>query len=189
MINTNPHGVFDKREKVFSQFSKYKSKDQKEFTCIQFNFNSRESYPLIDIDYKSFFHEIDYWYRFKETEIPNQMFVIHAGENVNYTHEKPSPIVELNIMPDSWLVFNKEEGLFVVKAGAFKHNFKPITVTSIKIEEIINNFSGENLLKLQNEFVKAYGNEAFALSSKASCFAEGFKKACELINKELENLE
>lgn len=52
------------------------------------------------------------------------------------------------------------------------------------IDDIIDRFSGENLIKLQKYFVGLYGNDIIS-QEKANSFAVGFGKACELIVKEL----
>jgi hypothetical protein len=55
-----------------------------------------------------------------------------------------------------------------------------------KQTDIINSFSGDNLIKLQKQFVSLYGSDEIS-QEKANSFAVGFGKACELICKDLEN--
>lgn len=55
------------------------------------------------------------------------------------------------------------------------------------IHDVIERFSGENLMKLQKHFVSMYGNDEMA-KEKANSFAVGFGKACELMIKELNAL-
>ena len=52
------------------------------------------------------------------------------------------------------------------------------------IHDVIERFSGENLMKLQKHFVSLYGSDEMA-KEKANSFAVGFSKACELMIKEL----
>ena len=56
-----------------------------------------------------------------------------------------------------------------------------------ELADVISNFSGNNLLKLQNHFVKLYGKDEVA-GEKGVSFAVGFDKACELMIKELSKL-
>ena len=55
------------------------------------------------------------------------------------------------------------------------------------IHDVIERFSGENLMKLQKHFVSLYGDDEMA-KEKANSFAVGFGKACELMIKELNAL-
>ena len=55
------------------------------------------------------------------------------------------------------------------------------------IHDVIERFSGENLMKLQKHFVSLYGSGEMA-QEKANSFAVGFGKACELMIKELNAL-
>ena len=55
------------------------------------------------------------------------------------------------------------------------------------IRDVIERFSGENLMKLQKHFVSLYGSDEMA-QEKANSFAVGFGKACELMCKELNTL-
>ena len=55
------------------------------------------------------------------------------------------------------------------------------------IRDVIERFSGENLMKLQKHFVSLYGSDEMA-QEKANSFAVGFGKACELMCKELNAL-
>ena len=55
------------------------------------------------------------------------------------------------------------------------------------IHDVIERFSGENLMKLQKHFVSLYGSDEMA-KEKANSFAVGFGKACELMIKELNAL-
>lgn len=55
-----------------------------------------------------------------------------------------------------------------------------------KISEVVTRFSGDNLSKMQSQFVSLYGSDEVA-QEKADSFAVGFGKACELICKELKN--
>ena len=55
------------------------------------------------------------------------------------------------------------------------------------IHDVIERFSGENLMKLQKHFVSLYGSDEMA-QEKANSFAVGFGKACELMIKELNAL-
>lgn len=54
--------------------------------------------------------------------------------------------------------------------------------------KIIENYSGENLMKFQKNFIKLYGSHEI-VKEKANSFAVGFGKACELINKDLKKLK
>lgn len=54
------------------------------------------------------------------------------------------------------------------------------------IHDVIERFSGENLMKQQESFVSLYGSDDMA-QEKANSFAVGFGKACELICKDLQN--
>lgn len=55
-----------------------------------------------------------------------------------------------------------------------------------RYSDIINRFSGDNLLKLQKHFTSLYGSDEIA-QEKSNSFALGFGKACELICKDLKN--
>jgi hypothetical protein len=55
------------------------------------------------------------------------------------------------------------------------------------IHDVIERFSGENLMKLQKHFVSLYGSDEIS-QEKANSFAVGFGKACELMVKELNAL-
>ena len=55
------------------------------------------------------------------------------------------------------------------------------------LQNVIERFSGENLMKLQKHFVSLYGSDEIA-KEKANSFAVGFGKACELMIKELNAL-
>ena len=55
------------------------------------------------------------------------------------------------------------------------------------IHDVIERFSGENLMKLQKHFVSLYGSDEMS-KEKANSFAVGFGKACELMIKELNAL-
>ena len=55
------------------------------------------------------------------------------------------------------------------------------------IHDVIDRFSGENLMKQQKHFVSLYGSDEMA-KEKANSFAVGFGKACELMIKELNAL-
>ena len=57
----------------------------------------------------------------------------------------------------------------------------------LPIHDVIERFSGENLMKLQKHFVSMYGSDEMA-KEKANSFAVGFGKACELMIKELNAL-
>jgi hypothetical protein len=54
------------------------------------------------------------------------------------------------------------------------------------IADVINRFSGENLIKLQKHFVSLYGSDEMA-QEKANSFAVGFGKACEMMCEDLQN--
>lgn len=54
----------------------------------------------------------------------------------------------------------------------------------LEINNVVERFSGENLMKLQKQFVDFYGSDEIA-REKANSFAFGFGKACELIIKEI----
>lgn len=56
------------------------------------------------------------------------------------------------------------------------------------IHDVIERFSGENLMKLQKHFVSMYGDDTLISREKANSFAVGFGKACELMIKELNAL-
>ena len=56
------------------------------------------------------------------------------------------------------------------------------------IHDVIEIFSGQNLMKLQKHFVSLYGDDTPMAREKANSFAVGFGKACELIIKELNAL-
>lgn len=56
------------------------------------------------------------------------------------------------------------------------------------IHDVIERFSGENLMKLQKHFVSMYGEDTPMAREKANSFAVGFGKACELMIKELNAL-
>ena len=56
------------------------------------------------------------------------------------------------------------------------------------IHDVIERFSGENLMKLQKHFVRKYGEDTPMAREKANSFAVGFGKACELMIKELNAL-
>jgi len=56
------------------------------------------------------------------------------------------------------------------------------------IHDVIERFSGENLINLQKQFVALYGEETPMAREKANSFAVGFGKACELMIKELNAL-
>jgi len=55
------------------------------------------------------------------------------------------------------------------------------------IADVINCFSGENLIKLQKHFVNLYGSDEMA-QEKANSFAVGFGKACEMICNDLQQV-
>ena len=55
------------------------------------------------------------------------------------------------------------------------------------IHDVIEHFSGENLMKLQKHFVSMYGSDEIA-KEKANSFAVGFGKACELMCNDLNAL-
>jgi hypothetical protein len=75
---------------------------------------------------------------------------------------------------------NTEEDVLIYKLEIENEDLKR------QITDIINNFSGDNLMKLQKHFVSLYGSDEMA-QEKANSFAVGFGKACELICKDLEN--
>lgn len=55
------------------------------------------------------------------------------------------------------------------------------------IHDIIERFSGENLMKLQKHFVSLYGSDEIT-KENANSFSVGFGKACELMIKGLNAL-
>lgn len=58
---------------------------------------------------------------------------------------------------------------------------------SYSVNDVIEHFSGENLMKLQKYFINLYGNDEMA-KEKANSFAVGFETACKLIIRELNAL-
>lgn len=66
-----------------------------------------------------------------------------------------------------------------------------ITITTqtkpCSIQDVIDRFSGENLMKLQKHFVSLYGSDDIA-KEKANSFAVGFGIACELMIKDLNTI-
>lgn len=62
-----------------------------------------------------------------------------------------------------------------------------VQIQALRIHDVIERFSGENLMKLQKHFVSLYGSDEMA-KEKANSFAVGFGKACELMIKELNAL-
>jgi len=55
------------------------------------------------------------------------------------------------------------------------------------IHDVIERFSGENLMNMQKHFVSLYGSDEMA-KERANSFAVGFGKACELMIKDLNAL-
>lgn len=74
----------------------------------------------------------------------------------------------------------KEKALNAVEKAYDKGKKLPIDI-------VIERFTGENLQKLQKHFVSLYGSNEMA-QEKAKSFALGFRKACELIIKDLNAL-
>ena len=63
----------------------------------------------------------------------------------------------------------------------------PSTPTPDTINDVIDKFSGENLMRLQKHFVSFYGSDEMA-REKATSFAVGFGKACDLIVNDLKRM-